>query len=185
MKCIVFSFLTLLLASVSYADEFALGPSGQERVVASNLLEPDAGWSIASYDASNCLQVSFDATTSWNDDVACNIAGAELWSAKGVWLTALRVVVTTALADSSTGACEFRLTTSDGTSAISGAVLNAGPGSGAAMAVGTVYEVGFNHRLPAGTAFEIEVRNGDQCGAGSSCVCENFGDQQLSVWGRF
>lgn len=175
----------MLLAPVAYGGEFALGPSGQERIVASNLLEPDSGWNIASYDATNCLQVSFDATTSWNDDVACNIAGAELWSAKGVWLTALRIVVTTPLGSVSTGACEFRLTTSDGTSAISGAVLNAGPGSGAVMEVGTVYEVGFNHRLPAGTAFEIEVRNGDQCGFGSSCLCSGFGKQQLSIWGRY
>lgn len=177
--------ILMLLAQAAYGGEFALGPSGQERVVASNLLEPDAGWSQAGYNATNCLQVSFDAKTSWSNDTLCSNANAKLWSAKGAWLTALRVVVTTALADSSTGACEFRLTTSDGTSAITGAVLNAGPGSGSAMAVGTVYEVGFNYRLPAGTSFEIEVQNGDQCGAGSSCVCENFGNQQLSVWGRY
>ena len=45
----------LLLAAPSYAEEFALGPSGQERIVAYNVLVPDGGWSIASYDASNCL----------------------------------------------------------------------------------------------------------------------------------
>lgn len=175
----------LLLAAPTYAEEFALGPSGQERIVAASMLEPDAGWSAASYDATQCLGVNFEQTTSWNDDVACNSVEAELWTAKGVWLTGLRVVVAAALADDSTGACEFRLTTSNGTSAISGAVLNAGPGDSTAMAVGTVYEVAFLHRLAAGSSFEIEVKNGDQCGDSGSCVCETFGKQHLSVWGRY
>ena len=179
-------FALMLLSPVAYAGEFALGPSGQERVIASSMLEPDAGWSIGSYDASNCLGIEFEQTTSWNDDVACSSAEAELWTAKGVWLTGLRVVVATALADDSTGACEFRLTTSNGGSAISGAVLNAGPGDSTAMTVGTVYEVSFPaHRLAAGSSFEIEVKNGDQCGDSGSCVCETFGKQHLSVWGRY
>lgn len=181
---LAFLLALVLFASPVYAEEFALGPSGQERVVAANLLEPDAGWSIASYDASNCLQVNFDATVSWDDDIACNSANAQLWSAKGVWLTALRVLVTDELADTSNGSCEFRLTTSNGSSAITGSVLDAGPGSGNTMTEGTVYEVLFNHRLAAGDSFQIEARNGSEC-AGSSCVCADFGKQQLSVWGRY
>ena len=64
-------FALMLLSPVAYAGEFALGPSGQEQVVAANMLNPDAGWSIASYDASQCIQANFDETTViWDDDVA-------------------------------------------------------------------------------------------------------------------
>jgi hypothetical protein len=184
---LAFLLALVLFASPVYAGEFALGPSGQERMLASAYLMPDAGWSIASYDASNCLQVAYGANYgAWADDIACSSEAASLVYAKGVWLTALRVVVTTALADDSTGACEFRLTTSNGGSAISGALLNAGPGDSTAMAVGTVYEVSFPpYRLAAGSSFEVEVRNGDRCGDSGSCACETFGNQQISVWGRY
>ena len=176
----------MLIASAAHATgEFALGPSGQERIVAANLLVPDAGWSSATYDAANCLQTSFDTHTAWGNDIACTDVKAELWSAKGVWLTALRVLVTDELADTSNGSCEFRLTTSNGSSPIAGSVLDVGPGSGNTMSEGTVYEVKFNHRLAAGDTFEIEARNGSLCGAGSSCVCADFGDQQMSIWGRY
>ena len=40
-------------------------------------------------------------------------------------------------------------------------------------------------RLEAGQTFEIEARDGDECGAGAACACGDLGDQQLSVWGRF
>tara|TARA_Y100000996_G_scaffold165148_1_gene128298 strand:- start:659 stop:1213 length:555 start_codon:yes stop_codon:yes gene_type:complete len=183
---VAFLLALVLFASPAYAGEFALGPSGQEQVVAANMLKPDAGWSIASYDASQCLQVNFDETTvSWDDDVACNSQNAKLWTAKGVTLTALRVLVTDELGAGSNGSCEFRLTTSDGSSAIAGSVLDVGPGSSAEMSEGTFYEARFNHRLAAGAAFEIEFRNGSLCGAGSSCVCADFGNQMMSVWGRY
>lgn len=175
----------LLFALPVNAGEFALGPSGRERIVAANLLVPDAGWSIASFDASNCLQVSHSTTNAWANDIACNDVKAQLWSGKGVFLTALRIVVTDELADDSNGSCEFRLTTSDGGSAIAGSVLDAGGGSGSALAEGTVLEVLFNHRLAAGSTFQIEARNGSECGAGSSCVCADFGNQQMSIWGVF
>jgi hypothetical protein len=182
----VIAIALMLIASAAHANsEFVLGPSGQERVVASNLLVPDFGWSIASFDASNCLQVSHSTTPAWANDIACNDVRAHLWSGKGVFLTALRIVVTDELADTSNGSCEFRLTTSNGSSAISGSVLDVGPGSGNTMSEGTVYEVKFNHRLAAGDTFQIEARNGSLCGAGSSCVCADFGDQQMSIWGVF
>ena len=183
---LAFLLALVLLASPAYAGEFALGPSGQEQVVAANMLKPDAGWAISSYDASQCIQANFDETTvSWDDDVACSSENAKIWTAKGVTLTALRVLVTDELASGSNGSCEFRLTTSSGSSAITGSVLDVGPGSGAAMSEGSVFEARFNHRLAAGAAFEVEFKNGSLCGAGSSCTCADLGLQMLSIWGRY
>ena len=184
MRTLIIIALMLIASAAHATGEFALGPSGQERIVAENLLVPDAGWSIASFDASNCLQISHSTTNAWANDIACNDVKAQLWSGKGVFLTALRILVTDELGASSNGSCEFRLTTSDGSSAIAGSVLDAGPGSGNALAEGTVLEVLFNHRLAAGSTFQIEARNGSECGAGSSCVCADFGNQQMSIWGR-
>ena len=184
MKTLRLVALVGMFALPALAGEFALGPSGQERIVAADLIDPDAGWTDASYDATNCMGVHFSTTRSWSDNVGCGAPAAQVWTAKGVWLTAIRVLVTDALADTSDGSCEFRLTTSAGTSAISGTVLDAGPGSGNAMAEGTVYEVKFNHRLAAGSSFQIEARNGSQC-ASETCECGDFGDQHVSVWGRY
>ena len=66
------------------------------------------------------MGVNFSTTRSWSDNVGCGAPAAQVWTSKGVCLTALRVLVTDALADTSDGSCEFRLTTSAGTSAISG-----------------------------------------------------------------
>jgi len=178
-------FALMLLSPVAYAGEFALGPSGQEQIVAANLLVPDGGWSIAAFDASNCLQVSHSTTNAWANDLACSDIKTQISSAKGVWLTALRVLVTDDLASGSNGSCEFRLTTSSGSSLIPGSVLEVGGGSGAAMSEGTVFEAKFIHRLAAGEAIQIEARNGSNCGAGSSCVCQDLGQQHMSIWGRF
>ena len=184
MRTLIIIALMLIASAAHATGEFALGPSGQERIVAADLIDPDAGWSDADYGEGNCLGVNFSTTRSWSDNSGCGATAAQLWTSKGVWLTALRVLVTDGLADTSDGSCEFRLTTSAGTSAISGTVLDAGPGSGNAMAEGTVYEVLFNHRLAAGSSFQIEVRNGSQCASGS-CACGDFGDQHVSVWGRY
>lgn len=184
MRRLIIIALVLIASTAHATGEFALGPSGQERIVAADLIDPDAGWSQANYEATNCMGVHFSTARSWSDNVGCGAPAAQVWTSKGVWLTALRVLVTDALADTSDGSCEFRLTTSAGTSAISATVLDAGPGSGNAMAEGTVYEVKFNHRLAAGSSFQIEARNGSECASGS-CACGDFGDQHVSVWGRY
>ncbi len=186
MRRLILILALLVPASVADAGEFALGPSGQEQMLESAFLQPDAGWSAASYDATNCLQVAFGANYgAWSDDIACNLEAAAIVYAKGVWLTRMSVVVNTALLSTSTGSCTFRLTTADGATAISGSEFTVGPGSGNAMDAGTVYTSTFNYRLPAGTDVQLEAKNGDQCGAGASCVCETMGDQTFTLWGRF
>lgn len=174
----------VLIAWPVHAGEVALGPAGQEQLVAHNLLEPKSTWSGATYDQTRCLQVNFDQTTSWDDIVACNSLNSTLWAAKGGWLTGIRVLIASNQV-AATGSCEFHLTTNDGVDEIAGSILDVGAGSGSPLQIGTVYEARFNHRLEAGSAFQIEVRNGSQCEAGTGCLCQNLGKQQFSIWGRF
>ena len=89
MKALRLVALVVMFAP-ALAGEFALGPSGQERIVAADLIDPDAGWTGASYDATNCMGVNFSTTRSWSDNVGCGAPAAQVWTAKGVWLTALR-----------------------------------------------------------------------------------------------
>jgi hypothetical protein len=186
MRRLILILALLVPASVADAGEFALGPSGQEQMLESAYLQPDAGWSAASYDSTNCVQVAYGANYgAWSDDIACSSEAAAIVYAKGVWLTRMSVVVNNALLATSTGSCTFRLTTSDGATAISGSEFTVGPGSGNTMDAGTIYTSTFNYRLPAGTDVQLEAKNGDQCGAGAACVCETMGDQTFTLWGRF
>ena len=182
MKAIILALM--LIAWPVQAVEFAFGPSGQEQVISHNMINPAASWSGDDHALTRCIHPNFQATNEWAVTGNCTEGAADLISAKGVWLTAVRLLVTTELANTSTGSCEFRLTTDDGSTVIAGSTLDAGPGSGNVMAEGTVYEATFNHRLAAGEDFQIQVRNGDQC-ANGTCLCETFDDQQLSIWGRF
>ena len=184
MRRLIIIALLLIASAAHGSGEFALGPSGQERIVASSIIEPDADWSEATFNGTNCIETRFGSTVSWDSTISCLNQNAENMSFKGLWLTSMRLLVTTELAASSTGACEFRVTRNNGGVAISDA-LEVGPGSGNTMDVGTVYEVRFNERLVAGQTFEIEARDGDECGAGAACACGNLGIQQLSVWGRY
>ena len=188
MRRLILILALLLPASVADAGEFALGPSGQEQVLRSALLVPDSTWNNATYNATKCLQTEFGANfNTWSDDLLCNNAQnyPDMYFAKGVWLTRMSVVVTSALNAASTGSCAFRLVTDDGATVVSGSEVIVGPGSGNTMDIGTVYTSSFAYRLPAGESVQVEVKNGDQCGAGASCVCGTLDEQNISIWGRF
>ena len=119
MKAVILALM--LIAWPVQAGEFAFGPSGQEQMLESAYLQPDAGWSAAAYDATNCVQVAYGANAgAWSDDIACSSEAAAIVYAKGSWLTRMSVVVNNALLATSTGSCTFRLTTSDGATAVPG-----------------------------------------------------------------
>lgn len=178
-------FFALIASSVN-AGEFVFGPNGQEHMLESAYLMPDAGWNQASFSNANCAQVAYGSNYgAWADDISCTSEAAAIVYGKGVWLTRMSVVVNNALAPGSTGSCAFRLSTDNGSTVIPGSEFTVGPGSGNSMTAGTVYTSTFQYRLTAGTDVQLQIKNGDQCGAGASCVCETMGDQTFTLWGRF
>lgn len=83
-----------------------------------------------------------------------------------------RVTVTNESAWVTNTGCNFRLATTDGTALVANSEINLPPTQSSQLAANSSTSITVGATLSAGTSFQVQSEDGDNCEDGGSCLCD-------------